>query len=455
MPARQPQPGTAWLLECVAVLLQPRDGLDPLRALVVHIAASLGCQRVSLGLQVRGSPLSLVAVSDLPRPADAPEFVADLLAAMHDVQSSGCTLTFPPVGEPARHPALGHVQLGRSLGGGALCSAPLADGGRVLGVLTLQRDAAEPFSRSEAARIELVCAFLAPLLHLQATAAPGGGRSTGTGLPVWLQAVRRHARVLAVLAAAGVAALPVPHSVAALATVRGVQEWQLAAPRDGYVAQVHARPGQSVRVGETLVALDEESARNDLRTAQAALDQAETGFSEAMARGEQGQVVVQVARIEEGLARVAAARQAMERGRIAAPADGIVVDGDLTRSIGAPVQRGQVLMTVAPAQGHRIALWVDERDIGRVAAGQAGTLRLAARPGDAVPLEVVRLTPLASVRDGRNGFEVEARPTGEVSGLRPGYEGVARLHDGREPLAWVLLHRAWHAARMRWWSLAG
>lgn len=451
---RPPATTTTWLLECVAVLLQPRDAQDPLRALVVHIAASLRCQRVALALQDGRGTLRVVAVSDLPRPQDAPDFVADLLAAAHDVQASGCTLVHPAVVEAGRHPSLGHVQLGRSLGGSALCSAPLADGGQVHGVLTLQRDAAEPFGRHEAARFELVCAFLAPLLRLQA-AAGSSARPPAGGLPRWMRAVRRHAWTLAAVAALAAAAVPVPHSVAAAARVHGVQEWQLAAPRDGFIASVGARPGSTVRSGDALVVLDDESARQELRTAQATLDQAESAFGEAMARGEQGQVVVQVARIEEAAARVEAARQALARGRLVAPDAGIVVDGDLTRSIGAPVQRGQVLMTLAPADGHRVALWVDERDIARVRVGQAGLLRLASQPGEPVPVEVVRLTPLASVRDGRNGFEVEARPVSQAASLRPGFEGVARLEDGQAPLGWVLLHRAWHAVRLGWWSVAG
>ena len=42
-----------------------------------------------------------------------------------------------------------------------------------------------------------------------------------------------------------------------------------------------------------------------------------------------------------------------------APFDGVLISGDLGPAIGLPVQRGQALMTVAPAQGWRIVAEVD------------------------------------------------------------------------------------------------
>ena len=57
-----------------------------------------------------------------------------------------------------------------------------------------------------------------------------------------------------------------------------------------------------------------------------------------------------------------------------APFDGIIVSGDLSQSLGSPVERGQVLFEVAPLDGYRIVLRVDERDIPYVALGQRGEL---------------------------------------------------------------------------------
>ena len=58
----------------------------------------------------------------------------------------------------------------------------------------------------------------------------------------------------------------------------------------------------------------------------------------------------------------------------------MVVSGDLTQSLGAPVERGTVLYEVAPMSAFRVILKVDERDMADVAAGQRGNILLSAFP---------------------------------------------------------------------------
>ena len=41
----------------------------------------------------------------------------------------------------------------------------------------------------------------------------------------------------------------------------------------------------------------------------------------------------------------------------------VVVSGDLTQSLGAPLERGQVMLELAPLDAYRVTLQVDERDI--------------------------------------------------------------------------------------------
>jgi hypothetical protein len=114
-----------------------------------------------------------------------------------------------------------------------------------------------------------------------------------------------------------------------------------------------------------------------------------------------------------------------------------------------------VMMTVAPVDGFRLVLWVDERDIAGVQVGTIGALRVAARPGQALPMTVTRITPVARVREGRNGFEVEGALVSAAATLRPGFEGVTRLDTGRHPLVVDLFGRLFDWLRMGWWTLLG
>ena len=57
--------------------------------------------------------------------------------------------------------------------------------------------------------------------------------------------------------------------------------------------------------------------------------------------------------------------------RVLSPFDGIVVSGDLSQSLGSPVEKGKVLFEIAPLDSYRIVLEVDERDIADVRVGAA------------------------------------------------------------------------------------
>jgi hypothetical protein len=111
-----------------------------------------------------------------------------------------------------------------------------------------------------------------------------------------------------------------------------------------------------------------------------------------------------------------------------------------------------VLFEVAPLDGYRIILEVDERNIADTAVGQRGHLTLSALPGQPLPLIVERLTPVAIAEGGRNFFRVEARPVGPVPELRPGMEGVAKFDVGRRQLIWIWTHSLVDWLRLWLWT---
>ena len=143
----------------------------------------------------------------------------------------------------------------------------------------------------------------------------------------------------------------------------------------------------------------------------------------------------------------------LQRSRIEAPFDGIVIQGDLRQNLGAPVQRGEVLMVLAPNDSFRLILEVDEADVGAVRAGQRGELALAAQPDRTLPFVVRRIVPVATTADGRNYFEVEAGLQESLPQLRPGLSGVAKVEAGSRSVGWLLAHRAIDWLRLAWWRV--
>ena len=142
----------------------------------------------------------------------------------------------------------------------------------------------------------------------------------------------------------------------------------------------------------------------------------------------------------------------LSRTRIIAPFDGVVVSGDLSQSLGAPVQRGDVLFEIAPLDQYRVVLKVDERDIEDLAVGQGGRLALTSMPGDEMPMVVEVITPVTTAEEGANYFRVEASLTDGNERLRPGMEGVAKISIDDRSLLWIWTHRITDWLRLWFWS---
>ena len=174
-----------------------------------------------------------------------------------------------------------------------------------------------------------------------------------------------------------------------------------------------------------------------------------------MARADRTQLVISQARADEARAQLALVDEQLGRIRLEAPFDGVVIRGDLSQSLGAPVQRGDVLLTVAPRDRFRVIIEVDERDIAWIKVAQQGSLALSALPWDTLPLKVVRITPMASPMEGRNVFEVEANLESQPDTLRPGLQGVARISVGEAPVLWAWTHRLGEWLRLKAWGLWG
>jgi multidrug efflux pump subunit AcrA (membrane-fusion protein) len=157
-------------------------------------------------------------------------------------------------------------------------------------------------------------------------------------------------------------------------------------------------------------------------------------------------------KMRQAEAQLALLDEEIRRATILAPFDGVVVNGDLSQSLGAPVEAGQVLFEVAPLRSYRLVLKADERDIGYLQAGQPGELLLTSLPDSHFPFKVVQITPVSSAEEGRNYFRVEARLDETSPRLRPGMEGYAKVVVGRAHLVWIWTHDLTDWIRLKLWS---
>jgi multidrug resistance efflux pump len=228
---------------------------------------------------------------------------------------------------------------------------------------------------------------------------------------------------------------------------------------DGFVHQVHARAGDTVRAGQPLIELADQELQLERQRWQSQLAQQLDGLSAAQARADRAQLVVLQSRADEAQAQLELAEERLQRSRLVAPFDAIVVQGDWSQQLGAPVKEGTELLTLAPSDRYRVMVEVDERDIPRMERVDPRTLRgsltLSAMPWDSLPLRVTRISPVAKAVEGRNIFEVEAELLQHPPGLRPGLQGNARIDTQPASPLLHFLRRALGNLRLAWWEWVG
>jgi biotin carboxyl carrier protein len=427
------------VLRCQAALLARADPAQAATALASEIATVFGCHRVTVAM-LDSAGLRIVASSQASELDQRQESAAAVIAAMHECIDQAMSVAWPHPDSGAAPVTLGQRQLA---GTGRACSVPLASAGRIVGALTLER-AASAFAAADIALAEDIASFAAPILQLQQAAAMPWNRRLLQAVRAWFGSGgrKRAAWIGASVALAAVLAVPVPWRVSAPARLEGSVQRAVVAATDGFLQQANVRAGDRVVAGQVLAELSSQDMELERRRRESELRQHENAYRAAQARNDRTQMVVSQSRAGEAQALLALAESQIERARIQAPFDGIIIKGDLSQSLGAPVQRGEVLMTLAPAGGFRLIVEVDESDIAAVRPGQKGRLALAAQPERLLAFTTVRVVPVATVLDGRNYFEVEAALDTSDANLRPGLGGVAKIEAGERALGWLLTHRA-------------
>ncbi|MFT3800954.1 MAG: HlyD family efflux transporter periplasmic adaptor subunit [Burkholderiaceae bacterium] len=455
------------ILQVFDAMLSARTLPAAATALCTGLAAGLGARRVALGWcdGDRCAPIGVSGQADARLPAG----LADALqAVMFEAIDQAVIVDSAADGADAPITQMTRA-LARDQHDGRVITVPVGRDGRARGAITVEWPTdVEPPAR--------VVPMLAAAGHLAADLLPLIERD---GLPRWRRVLAapastgdrdgggaRRRRIwlagsLFAVALAGLA-VPLPRSLSAEARVEGAIQRVVAAPMAGYLKDVLVRPGDPVRAGQPLARLGERDLELERLRLGSELAQRQSEKTVALAKADRAAMMIAQARIDEAQAKLDLIDQQLRRMVLEAPIDGVMIDGDQTRAIGAPLERGQPLFTLAPADRYRIVIELDERDIGDAHAGQAGTLALSALPWDTVALTVRRIGSLARVVDGRNVFELEAEPSAgtdasgarmadEAPRLRPGLRGVARLDAPAASLGQRLLRRAASSGRRWWW----
>jgi len=417
-------------LELVASALKYDRFLGAATAFATAAAARLACDRVSIGL-IRKGRAQVYAVSHTGAIDKRTNVIRAIEGAMDEAADQGITVVWPA--RPGADPTVTHAhgELARQ-GSAAICTIRIGDGSRVAGAITFERLSGAPFDALTINFMEAVAAVSGPILHLQWRNEhwiSAAGERARQGLSKVIGA--GHAGIKLAVAAAAALALFLAfangeYRVSARTVIEARVQRAAVAPFSGYVREAPARAGDVVKAGQLLAALDDRELQLQRARASSEAEQLVREQQRALGSGNAAEAGIAAAQLAQVRAELSLVDEQIKRTKVVSSFDGIVVSGDLTQSLNAPVERGQVLFEVAPLADYRVVVQVDERDIAAVEPQQRGQLLLSAWPSDVLDFTVTKIVPVSVAREGRKFATGRARDPGCPTGCVPEWKASAR-----------------------------
>jgi multidrug efflux pump subunit AcrA (membrane-fusion protein) len=304
-----------------------------------------------------------------------------------------------------------------------------------------------------------------------------------------LRALRAPARALRALALVGAIAgaaaalvyVPCDFDVEAPATLAAAVERDVFATASGAVSEVRVVHGQQVEKGQTLIVLSDpelalklQETRGEIDAARKRLEAIALSRTDRTLREENDDqrlpLSAEQRELEERLVSLENQKQLLELRRenlvLKAPRAGQVLTRDVQSLLESrPVERGQVLLTIADASaGWELKAHVPQRQIGHVVDAAkmpstplAADFRLAGDIAQSYPAHVAEISaaaPLDADRLDDDAAPVDVRLTLDgppPAAARPGMTANVRIHCGRRSLGYVWLHDV-GATLYRWFT---
>ncbi len=447
------------VLDSVTSALEHERYQQAAMAFVTRLAMKLECDRVSLGFK-DGDKLHVSALSHSAEFGKRMNLIRAIGSAMDEAIDQGAVIVYPLPHGAAPMVTRAHAELARQHGAGTICTIPLKTKERLMGGMTLERPAQNDFDEATVELAETIATLVGPILEAKRKEERWLIAKAGESLTTQLKKLVGPGHLAVKLCATALLALVIffwftrgDYRVTGKTVLEGTVQRMVSAPFNSYIAEAGVRPGDIVKQGELLCLLDDRDLKLERLKCFTQEEQLVKQYHEALAKHDRPQIQITKAKIDQAEAQIALLDEQLLRTKVVAPFDGVIMKGDLSQSLGAPVERGQVLFEVAPLESYRVIVEVDERDIADVGVGQRGELVLPSVPGDAFSIAVDKITPVSTAKEGRNYFRVEAHLMEKISErLRPGMEGVGKITIDRRKLIWIWTHELIDWLRLKLWS---
>jgi len=444
-------------LDILSLLNEQSEYKAMVMALCNEAQRRFQCDRVSLGY-LEPPYVRLQAISHMDRFEKKMDAVARLESAMEEAVDQDEDLLYPAPAESG-YICRDHETYAQAEGVAHILSVPLRMGASTVGVLTFERFR-EPFPEQDIRAVRVLAnQVVRPVVEMKKSSRWFGAR--------WLEGVRdwlgsflgyrktwqKVGAIVGTVAFLALIFVRVEYRVEAPFILRSSEIVHITAPYKGFISDVLVEVGDPVVESELLARLDTSELLLERANILAEIQRFASEAEDAEAELRLSDMRVAQAQREQAQSNLDMVEYRIQQAGITAPFDGIIVEGDLTDRIGAPVEKGDLLMRLSRMDHLYVEMKVDERDIEDIQDSVDGEFAFNSKPDSHFGFAVTRIEPVAVAESSGNIFYLngEIQPSVE-DWWRPGMSGVSKINAGKRSLLWIFTHRLVDFLRIHlWW----
>jgi len=402
------------------------------------------CTLLAIGVGRGGGRLQLQTISDVVKIDSRTSS-----SRLHIKVMQECLSRKQPIGWPGSKNGTGYEEsllvkelvLATGMRQGAAVSLPGGDRGVTVLIFLWTEELSREKQLTEIIRIAPLLGLILPALE---TAGPQGPEKVAGRIFRMNKAVLTGVVLLLLL---GLALFPKNFVLHPDCQISPVQVLYVVTHFDGLLEKVFVAPGDRVEQGEELALLDGREIAMELRSIAADSAKALKMRDNYLVSGNVASAQISLLEYEHLQERAKLLKGHEQQLSLQSPVNGIVLSGDLKRSEGGPVAKGQLLFEVAPLDTVLLELAVPDADVSYVRKGMEVTVRFNAFPQRKWQGKVERITPKSELVQGQNVFIASLEIANADNILQPGMQGQAAVRCGRKSLSWVYFHKPWYALR--------
>ncbi|MDO8630844.1 MAG: HlyD family efflux transporter periplasmic adaptor subunit [Phycisphaerales bacterium] len=429
-------------------------------ALTHELRNRFGFEQVALGM-VAAKHVRILSISGLDQVNGRSPGVASLRAAMEECLDAATPILHPHPADweqKSERPPIYHLhrQWHAAAKGDSVASIPLRAGEEVVAILSVRSRSDQPLTPARVdeirARVEPFASSLVLTQRARRSLARHAKESVRETMASLTASGRYKRKVFA--AALTVATLvfcfgTMNYEIAAPCKVASAHMRHVSAPFAGVLTDAPIRQGDRVGKGEVLCEFDHRELDQQRMELAAQLEVLERERDRATAEGYPAAARLAAANQELIRVRKEIVERRIEQSVVRSPIDGVVIQGDPRKLVGAVLPQGESLFQIAPVDAWTLELSIPEWAVTDVSSGLRGSFISFARPETHREFRIARVLPAAESRQTHNVFVAEAELEAGGEWIKPGMEGVARVRVGSRPIWWVALHRVIDYARLK------